>query len=254
MGDCPGIVKHQEVVLERLQKLIAHSGLTSRRGAEELIRAGKVAVNGQPAHLGQKVDPAEARVTVEGVSLPIAPHLVYYLLNKPPGVVSTSHDPQGRRTVVDLVPQEPRVYPVGRLDEDSEGLLLLTNDGVLTELLTHPRHQVQKTYLVLVRGVPRPADLSKLTRGVQLEDGPARARKARLVQASGDQALVEVVMAEGRKREVRRMLSLVGYPVVRLVRTAVGPLRDRSLASGAWRRLAIGEVRQLYRSAERFVP
>jgi 23S rRNA pseudouridine2605 synthase len=234
---------------ERLQKLIAHSGLTSRRGAEELIRQGRVRVAGRPAHLGQKVDPEKARVEVDGVSLPIRPGAVYLLVNKPPGLLSTAHDPYGRPTVVDLVPAETRLYPVGRLDADSEGLMLLTNDGDLADLVTHPRYGVSKTYTVLAEGVPSRAALRSLAEGVQLEDGPARARSARLLDARDRKALVEVVMGEGRKREVRRMFEVIGHPVLRLVRTAIGPLRDSTLSPGEWRPLTLEEIRALYQAA-----
>jgi 23S rRNA pseudouridine2605 synthase len=203
-----------------------------------------------PAHLGQKVDPATARVEVDGVRLPVRPGLVYYLLYKPAGVVSTADDPQGRPTVVDLVPAVTRVYPVGRLDIDTEGLLLLTNDGDLTALVTHPRHGIAKTYLARVEGTPSKQALRALEEGVALEDGPAAARAARLVDALGDEALVELVMGEGRKREVRRMLEAVGHPVARLVRTRIGPIQDRSLEPGTWRHLTLDEVRSLYREAK----
>lgn len=235
---------------ERLQKLIAHSGLTSRRGAEEMIKAGRVTVNGAPAHLGQKVEVDSAVVEVDGVHLPIRPGLVYYLVNKPAGVVSTASDPQGRPTVVDLVPSEPRVYPVGRLDIDSEGLLLLTNDGDLTNLLTHPRHGVTKSYSVLVDGEPSQAEVKQLEMGVELDDGPARASTARLLDTAKGRARLEVVMGEGRKREVRRMCEAIGYPVARLFRTAIGPLRDTHLKSGAVRPLGVEEVRSLYAAAQ----
>jgi pseudouridine synthase len=235
--------------LARLQKLIAHSGLTSRRGAEELIKAGRVTVDGEPAHLGQKVLPETAIVEVDGVRLPIRPDLVYYLVNKPAGVVSTSADPQGRPTVIELVPAPPRVYPVGRLDTDSEGLLLLTNDGDLTNLLTHPRHGVTKTYSVLVSGVPTAGEVRRLETGVDLDDGPAVARSARLLETSRQQAQLELIMGEGRNREVRRMCDAIGYPVVRLFRTAIGPLRDPVLKSGACRPLTVDEVRSLYSAA-----
>ena len=203
-----------------------------------------------PAHLGQKVDPATARVEVDGVRLPVRPGLVYYLLYKPAGVVSTADDPQGRPTVVGLVPADTRVYPVGRLDIDTEGLLLLTNDGDLTALVTHPRHGITKTYLARVAGSPSKQALRALEDGVILEDGPAAARSARLVDTLGDEALVELVMGEGRKREVRRMLEAVGHPVAHLVRTRIGPIQDRSLGPGTWRHLTLGEVRTLYREAK----
>lgn len=207
-------------------------------------------VDGEPAHLGQKIDPATARVEVDGIPLPVKPDQVYVLLNKPTGVVSTTDDPQGRPTVVELVGAGLRVYPVGRLDVHSEGLMLLTNDGDLTEKVTHPRYGVTKTYLALVQGEPSDKAIRLLTRGIELDDGPATARTARLIDRHGEAALVEIVMGEGRKREVRRMLEAVGHPVRRLVRTAIGPLRDRRLKPGEWRHLAIDEVRDLYAAAD----
>lgn len=216
-----------------------------------MIRAGRVTVDGAPAHLGQKVDPESARVEVDGIPLPVRPDLVYYLLYKPPGVVSTADDPQGRPIVLDLVPTQPRVHPVGRLDADSEGLLLLTNDGELTHLVTHPRYGITKTYVVRVGGVPDRAALRRLTEGIDLEDGPARALRARLIDRFAGEALVEVVVAEGRKREVRRMLEAAGHPVTALVRTAIGPVSDRDLGPGRHRRLSLSEVRALYAAARR---
>lgn len=211
-----------------------------------MIRSGRVTVDGSPAHLGQKIDPETARVEVDGVPLPVKPDLVHLLLFKPPGVISTASDPRGRPTVVDLVGGDTRLYPVGRLDADSEGLIVLTNDGDLTERITHPRYGVTKTYLALVRGHPGRSALAALAAGVDLDDGPARAVSARVVDRSGPGTLVEVVMAEGRNREVRRMFDAVGHPVERLVRTAIGPIADRSLRPGAWRRLTVEEVRNLY--------
>lgn len=180
--------------------------------------------------------------------LPVRPDLLHLLLYKPPGVISTAEDPQGRRTVVDLVGGDTRLYPVGRLDADSEGLILVTNDGELTERVTHPRYGITKTYMALVEGHPGRSAMRALLEGVELDDGPARAAAARIVDRSGPGALVEMVMTEGRNREVRRMLEAVGHPVVRLVRTAIGPITDRDLRPGEWRRLSIEEVRRLYRS------
>ncbi|HSM02840.1 MAG TPA: pseudouridine synthase [Acidimicrobiia bacterium] len=214
-----------------------------------MIRDGRVTVDGEPAHLGQKVDPSTARVLVDEVPLPIRPDLVHYLLNKPVGVVSTADDPHGRRTVVDLVPADTRVYPVGRLDADSEGLLIVTNDGDLTAVVTHPSHGVTKTYLARVAGDPGRAALDALTTGVDLDDGPAAAVSARVVDRFGGETLVEVVMGEGRNREVRRMFDAVGHRVLALVRTAIGPVRDTSLKPGEWRPLSTEEVRSLYRAA-----
>jgi 23S rRNA pseudouridine2605 synthase len=187
-----------------------------------------------------------SKIAIDGIPLPVAPGLVYYLLYKPLGVVSTADDPQGRPTVVDLVPAETRVFPVGRLDADSEGLLLLTNDGDLTLRLTHPRFGVHKTYVVLVEGVVRDADIRRIVAGVELDDGPAAAVAARVRDRRVDESLVEVTMNEGRKREVRRMMVVVGHPVIRLVRTGIGPLRDTTLRPGDWRALDVSEVRALY--------
>lgn len=211
-----------------------------------MVKAGRVTVDDEPAHLGQKIDPDVAIVRVDGIPLPVRPDQVYLLLNKPPGVVSTADDPQGRTTVVDLVNANTRVYPVGRLDAASEGLILLTNDGTLTELVTHPSHGVTKTYLALVEGIPSESSLRRLRDGVDLEDGPAAAKSARIIDRHDDRSLVELVMTEGRKREVRRMFDEVGHPVARLVRTAIGPIADRAIKPGEWRDLSIEEVRALY--------
>ena len=229
--------------------MIARSGLASRRAAEEMIAEGRVEVDGEAAHLGQKVDPAAVSVVVDGVPLPVAPDLVHYLINKPAGVVTTSRDPQGRPTVVELVPETPRVFPVGRLDADTTGLLMLTNDGDFTHRVTHPRYGVTKTYEALVDGQPAPGTIRALTEGVELDDGPAAAVRARLIDSRHGSAHLEIVMGEGRNREVRRMCEAVGHPVVRLHRSAIGPLRDRSLQEGAWRHLDIAEVRSVLTDA-----
>jgi len=231
---------------ERLQKVVARSGLCSRRAAEELIRAGRITVDGSIAHLGQKIDPSVEKVEVDRIPLPVAPGLVYYLLNKPTDVVSTADDTHGRRTVVDLVPSEPRVFPVGRLDQDSQGLMVLTNDGDLAQHLTHPSHGVTKTYMVLVKGRMQPREVGLLKQGVELEDGLARAKSARVVDTTNDTTLLELIMTEGRKREIRRMCEAVGAQVVTLFRSAIGPLKDGSLREGEWRPLSIEEVRSLF--------
>jgi 23S rRNA pseudouridine2605 synthase len=165
---------------------------------------------------------------------------------KPAGVVSTASDPQGRPVVVDLVPADSRVYPVGRLDADTEGLIILTNDGDLADRVTHPRYGVMKTYLARVGGVPSAGTLRKLVEGVDLDDGAAHAARTRLVDSHGGEALVEVVLGEGRKRQVRRMFDAVGHPVRGLVRTGIGPIRDQTLRPGTWRSLSVAEVRSLY--------
>jgi len=234
---------------ERLQKVLARAGFGSRRACEELIAAGRVTIDGQRAVLGDRVDPQRDRLEVDGVPVAIRHGLVYYLLNKPAGVVTTARDPQGRPTVVGLVPATPRVFPVGRLDADTEGLLLLTNDGELAHLLTHPRYGVAKTYLAEVEGVPSPAALRRLRHGVLLDDGPTAPARARLVQAGGRTSALEVTIHEGRNRQVRRMCEAVGHPVRRLVRTRIGPLRDARLGPGEWRELRAEEVRRLYAAA-----
>lgn len=236
-------------MIERLQKTIARSGYCSRRAAEDLIAARRVTVDGDVAVLGQKVDPDSAEIRIDGVVLPVAPGLVYYLVNKPVDVVSTATDTHGRPTVTDLVPAEPRVFPVGRLDQDSTGLMVLTNDGRLAQRLTHPRHQVTKTYVVKVAGTPGGAELRRLVDGVDLEDGPARALAVRELDRWDDEALIEITMGEGRKREVRRMFAAIETPVLTLFRSAIGPLRDGALKPGDWRELTIDEVRVLYEAA-----
>jgi 23S rRNA pseudouridine2605 synthase len=235
---------------ERLQKLLARAGFGSRRSCEQLIAAGRVEVDGRVAILGARADPTRARISLDGVPVIVDSTLVYWLLNKPAGYVTTANDPQGRRKVVELVPPEPRTFSVGRLDLETEGLLLLTNDGELAELLTHPRHGVEKAYLAEVEGVPAPAALRKLREGVTLADGPARAVRAQMVQRSADGgSAIEIVLKEGRKRIVRRMCAEIGHPVRRLVRTRIGPLGDSKLAPGEHRALTPQEVRALYAAA-----
>jgi 23S rRNA pseudouridine2605 synthase len=219
---------------ERLQKVLASHGFGSRRVCEELIAAGRVAVNGEVAVLGRRVDEEHDHVEVDGVPLGVRPGLVYYLLNKPAGVVTTAHDPQGRRTVVDLVPAEPRVFPVGRLDADTEGLLLLTNDGDLAMRLTHPRHGVEKEYLAEVGGGAVAAGaLRQLREGIELDDGPTAPAKA----SQPSPGLLRITIHEGRNRQVRRMCEAIGHPVKRLVRVRIGTLTDTSLRPGTWRDL-----------------
>ncbi len=234
---------------ERLQKVLAAAGLGSRRACEELIAAGRVTVDGEVAVLGRRVHAEQAIVEVDGTRVPTNAGLVYYLLNKPVRVVSTASDPEGRATVIDLVPAEPRVYPVGRLDWDSEGLLLLTNDGALTHRLTHPSFGVEKEYLAEVDGVPSRAALRMLREGIALEDGVTAPARVQLSQARDDSAALTIVIHEGRNRQVRRMCDAVGHPVRRLVRTRIGSLADRSLAPGEWRALDAAEVRALYVAA-----
>ena len=236
---------------ERLQKIIARAGLASRRVADDMIRDGRVQIDGRVAQLGDRADPTRSRILVDGVLLPTRPDLVYYLVHKPEGVISTSSDPQGRPTVIGLVPPEPRVFTVGRLDADTTGLILLTNDGDLAELLMHPRHGASKTYVARVDGVVTKHEVRRLLDGVALDDGPARAREARLLGARAGESQLEIVMGEGRNREVRRMCGAIGHPVLALHRIAIGPLKDPSLKPGEFRTLEIEEVRSLYGSAGR---
>ena len=230
---------------ERLQKVLAQAGFGSRRVCEDLIADGRVAVNGEQAILGRRVETETDRVEVDGVIIGVRPGLVYYLLNKPKGVVTTASDPQGRPTVVELVPSEPRVFPVGRLDADTEGLLLLTNDGDLTHRLTHPSFGVEKEYIAEVEGKPTRHSLRRLREGVELDDGITAPAKASLVEPT----VLRLTIHEGRNRQIRRMCDAIGHPVVRLVRTRIGPLRDTALRPGTWRALVQDEVRALERAA-----
>jgi pseudouridine synthase len=237
---------------ERLQRALARAGHGSRRSSEELIAGGRVKVNGRVAVLGDKVDATADEVEVDGVRVNLDPNVRYYALHKPAGVVTTLRDPQGRPSVRDLLPTDgPRVFPVGRLDRDTEGLLLLTNDGELANRLTHPRYGVEKEYLAEVEGRPGPRHVAALRRGVDLDDGPARPASVRIVDARGDRGQLRVVMTEGRKREVRRMLAAVGLPVGRLVRLRVGPVTLGSLRPGSFRDLSVEEVRGLAEAAGR---
>ena len=232
----------------RLNKALSAAGLGSRRAVEDLVRAGRVSVDGEVVQdLGRRVDPAHDRVTVDGSRVVLDERRRYWLLNKPAGVISTAADPSGRPTVVGLVPDQPRVFPVGRLDRDTEGLLLLTNDGPLAYRLTHARYGVEKRYLAEVERLPADAP-ARLRKGVELQDGLAKPLRVRVVAGAGRRRMIEVVLVEGRNREVRRLLEAVGAPVRRLVRTAVGPIRLTGLAPGEFRALRPDEIRGLYRA------
>jgi len=225
--------------------VLAQAGIGSRRACETLIAAGRVTVNGVVAGLGQRVDATEDRVAVDEVPVSVRPGLVHYLLNKPAGVVTTSADPQGRATVIDLVPPQPRVFSVGRLDATTEGLLILTNDGELAHHLTHPRYGVEKEYFAVVEGSPSPSAVRRLREGVELEDGITAPARVALIPPNG----LRLTIHQGRNRQVRRMCAAVGHPVVRLVRTRIGPVADRQLRPGAWRMLTPSEVRGLATAA-----
>ncbi len=226
---------------ERLQKVLARAGLGSRRVCEKLIVEQRVTVNGEFAELGEKVDPETSQIEVDGLKVGVRQDLVYYLLNKPVGVITTSKDPQERSTVVDLVPTHPRVFPVGRLDADTEGLILLTNDGDLTNYLTHPSFGIEKEYLVQVEAKPSRNAIRELRQGVELDDGITAPAKVSLV----DEKLIKIVIHEGRNRQVRRMCESVGHPVKRLIRSRIGPIVDRSLHPGSFRELTNQELKSI---------
>ena len=234
---------------ERLQRALARAGLGSRRACEELIAGERVTVNGRMAELGDKVDPARDEVRVNGERVPLDPELRYFALHKPAGVVTTMRDPNARSDLQPFLPRDVRVFPVGRLDRDTEGLLLLTNDGELANRLLHPRHGVEKEYLAEVDGTPGERVAARLVRGVELDDGPAQAISARIVGRAAGRTAMRLVMGEGRKREVRRMLEAVGHPVRRLVRLRMGPLKLGRLPAGERRELGPNEVAALYRAA-----
>jgi 23S rRNA pseudouridine2605 synthase len=239
------------VTQERLQKYLARCGVASRRASEKIIADGRVRVNGQLAReVGISVDPEHDRVEVDGWVVQPPTTLTYIALNKPIGVVSTVSDPRGRRTVLDLVPDDARLYPVGRLDYDSEGLLLLTDDGDLALRLTHPRHDVQKEYHALLRGDVTDDLLGYLSVGVDLDGRRTAPATFERVGTHPDGVWVRVVLHEGRNRQVRRMVEAVGLEVVRLVRVRVGSLRLGDLAPGAWRRLSAAEIEALRGSTD----
>jgi pseudouridine synthase len=226
---------------ERLQKLIAAAGLCSRRQADALLSAGRVLVDGRVAQLGERVDLNSVNVSVDGQPLLAPPEPLLLLLNKPVGVISSCADPRGRTTVLDLLPSQLRrgqgLHPVGRLDADSRGALLLTNQGAITLRLTHPRYGHRKTYRVWVEGQPRPATLERWRRGVALDGQPAQPVAVKLRRGSGQSSCLELVMGEGRNRQIRRTAALLGHPVLDLQRIAIGDLRLNDLPEGQWRRL-----------------
>lgn len=238
--------------LIRLQKLLAQSGIASRRKCEELMLDGLVEVDGEVVtRLGTKVDPTTAVIRVDGKRLPpVSPH-VYLVLNKPRGVVSTMSDPEGRRNLGDVVADRPeRLFHVGRLDTDTEGLIMLTNDGDFAQRLAHPSYEVDKTYVAEVAGVPSPATIKQLLVGVTLDDGPVTVSAARVVSSRPERAIVELVIHEGRNRIVRRLLDHVGHPVRRLTRTRIGPVAIGSLRTGELRELSRSEIGELLDAAK----
>ena len=241
--------------VERLQRSLARAGFGSRRACEEVIAAGRVQINGTVATLGDRLDPAVDEVRVDGSKVNVDPELRTFALHKPRGVTTTMRDPHAERDLTGFLPKGVHVFPVGRLDRDTEGLLLLTNDGSLAHRLTHPRYAIEKEYLAEVGKPPSNRQLSRLRRGVELDDGTAKAVDARSAGGAGGRGGasgrggVRLVMVEGRKREVRRMLDAVELPVRRLVRVRVGPIRLGKLGPGEVRELEPEDVRALYRAA-----
>ena len=234
--------------VERLQRSLARAGFGSRRACEELIAAGRVEINGRMATLGDRLDPAVDQVRVDGSKVNVNPELRTFALHKPRGVTTTMRDPHAERDLSGFVPKGVHVFPVGRLDRDTEGLLLLTNDGSLAHRLTHPRYAIEKEYLAEVGRPPSHRQLARLRRGVELDDGPARAVDARSAGGATGRGGVRLVMVEGRKREVRRMLDAVELPVRRLVRVRVGPIRLGRMRPGDVRELEPEETRALFRA------
>lgn len=232
--------------MERLNKFLAHAGVGSRRHCDTLIAAGRVTVNGKRVvDLATKVDPAVHKVSVDGESVK-AERPVYWVVNKPVGYLCTNHDPSQRPLALDLIPHvDQRVYTVGRLDESSEGMLLMTNDGDLAHKLMHPRFQIEKTYQVLVAGKPSVNDIQKLLEGVWLSDGKVRAKNVRRMKPQGESTWLRVVLCEGKNREIRRMLAKLGHKVLRLKRIAIGPILLDKLPKGKSRKLSLPELEKL---------
>lgn len=233
--------------MERLQKYLAHAGVASRRTCEELITAGKVKVNGQVIReMGVRIEPGKDIIEVSGKEIEQIEKHVYILLNKPAGYVTTLRDPQRRPKVTDLLKDiRERVYPVGRLDFETEGLLLLTNDGETTYALTHPKHEIGKTYTAMVKGVPDKDKLKRFQKGLRLADGLTAPAKVRFLKKQGNNALLEITIYEGRNRQVRRMCETIGHPVLQLKRVAMGFLTLDNLETGKYRHLTKNEVKKL---------
>jgi len=233
--------------LERLQKFMAHAGIGSRRNCEELIIQGKVKVNGQVINvLGTKIDPERDKIEVNNKLIKAKEDMIYILLNKPDGYVTTSQDPQGRPTVIDLIKHiNKRIYPVGRLDYETEGLLLLTNDGELAYRLTHPKYKVNKVYQALIKGRPSNESIEQLRRGVLLEDGLTEPAQIKILDKIGDNTLIELTIHEGKNRQVRRMCKAVNHPVLNLKRTKIGSLDLGTIKLGSFRFLTEDELRWL---------
>jgi 23S rRNA pseudouridine2605 synthase len=230
----------------RLNKFLAHSGVCSRRNADLLIESGRVAVNGIPVRkLGIVIDEQRDKVTVDGKQVSLQPNLIYILLNKPKGYLSTVKDSFHRPTVLDLVGKDKKVFPVGRLDQDTEGVILLTNDGELAYRLTHPKFQIEKTYLVTVKGEMDQKILEKFKQGVEIEEDVVASGEGKIIQAEKDRSVLELTLKEGKKREIKRICEMVGFPVSNLIRSKFAHLSARGLQTGQWRYLTDREILQL---------
>jgi len=235
--------------MERLQKILANAGHGSRRACEAMIEAGRVAVDGRIAHLGDKADPATQRITLDGEPIRQPQGHTYVALYKPRGYITTTSDPEGRRTIMDLIPLSQRLYPVGRLDADSEGLVLLTDDGELTERLTHPRYGHARVYRVLVAGEPAAETIERWRRGITLDDRKANFSQVQVERQERGQTWLRVTVHEGRKHLVRRIVAALGHPTQRLIRVEMGTLKLGDLTRGQWRYLSAGEVNALRKEA-----
>ena len=234
----------------RLQKYLSRAGVASRRKSEDLILQGRVKVNGKVVNkLGAKVDPDEDRIEVDGKIRQIKKHYIYIIMNKPKGILTTVKDQFGRPTVIDLLKGvNERVFPVGRLDKDTEGLLLLTNDGVVTNKLTHPKYEIKKTYIAHVKGLVKDKSTKALERGIILKDGITAPAKVKIIKMLKESTVLEIKIHEGKKRQIRRMCSAVGHPIIHLKRTKIGLLTLKGLKTGEWRflnKIEIDYIRKL---------
>jgi len=234
--------------LPRLQKVLAEIGLASRRPAEEMIRQGRVTVNGRAARIGEKVDPSRDHIKVDGRRVALPSEKLYLLLHKPKNTVTTLEDPEGRPTVLSLVKEKrARLFPVGRLDYDAEGFLLLTNDGDLAHRLSHPSFRIPRTYRVKVKGKPSPEEIRKLSRGISLEDGPTAPCRITFLRETRENAWMEMTLREGRNRQVKRMWEKMGYPVLKLKRVSFAGLALGNLQPGEYRALGPKELEKIRR-------
>jgi 23S rRNA pseudouridine2605 synthase len=232
--------------LPKVQKILSEMGVASRRKAEDLIREGRVTINGHSAQIGERANPSTDHIKVDGRRVSLPPPKIYILLNKPKGIVTTTDDPEGRKTVLDLLQiNNPRLFPVGRLDYDAEGLLLLTNDGELAHYLSHPSFRIPRTYQVKVKGKPTAAEIYRVSRGISLEDGLTAPCRVALLRATEENIWVEMVLYEGRNRQVKRMWEKLGYPVLKLKRVGLAGLSVGKLHPGDYRSLRPGEVQKL---------